>query len=67
MEGFGRFLLDLCVLCLIVGGLIVGAFWYYYSKDKEPTALDVYRGRTELVVTSRNGVPVDSVVVFKAE
>lgn len=31
----------------------------------EPTAIDVYRGLTELEVTSVNGVPKDTVVVFK--
>ena len=30
-----------------------------------PTALDVYRGNTELKITSVNGVPTDTVVVFK--
>ena len=30
-----------------------------------PSALDVYRGNTELEITSVNGVPTDSVVVFK--
>lgn len=31
----------------------------------EPTALDIYRGLTELEITSVNGVPKDTVVVFK--
>ena len=31
----------------------------------KPSALDVYRGHTELEITSVNGVPTDSVVVFK--
>ena len=30
-----------------------------------PSALDVYRGNTELEITSANGTPIDSVVVFK--
>ena len=30
-----------------------------------PTALDVYRNKTELQITSVNGVPTDTVVVFK--
>ena len=32
-----------------------------------PSALDVYRGNTELEITSVNGVPTDTVVVFKKE
>ena len=31
----------------------------------KPSALDVYRGNTELEITSVNGVPTDSVAVFK--
>ena len=31
----------------------------------KPSSLDVYRGNTELEITSLNGVPTDSVVVFK--
>lgn len=30
-----------------------------------PTAMDVYRGNTTLEITYRDGVPIDSVVVFK--
>ena len=30
-----------------------------------PSALDVYRGNTELEITSVNGTPIDTVVVFK--
>lgn len=35
------------------------------NTQPEPSALDVYRGLTELEITSVNGVPKDSVVVFK--
>ena len=31
----------------------------------EPTAIDVYRGLTELEITTVNGVPKDTVVIFK--
>lgn len=30
-----------------------------------PTALDVYRGKTTLEITYRDGVAIDSVVVYK--
>ena len=33
--------------------------------EPKPSALDVYRGNTELEITSVNGTPIDSVVVFK--
>ena len=33
----------------------------------KPSALDVYRGNTELEITSVNGIPTDTIVVFKKE
>ena len=33
--------------------------------EPKPSAIDVYRGHTELEITSVNGVPIDTVVVFK--
>lgn len=36
-----------------------------HIKEHKPTALDVYRGNTELEITSVNGIPTDTVVVFK--
>ncbi len=32
---------------------------------RQPTALDVYRGKTELQITYKGTIPIDSVVVFK--
>jgi hypothetical protein len=34
-------------------------------EEPTPSALDVYRGNTELEITSVNGTPIDTVVVFK--
>lgn len=34
-------------------------------QSKKPTAMDVYQGKTTLEITYKNGVPVDSVVVWK--
>ena len=48
------------ILGLISGGVtLLGIFSY------EPTAMDVYKGKTELKITYKGDVPVDSVVVFK--
>ena len=33
--------------------------------EPKPSAIDVYRGNTELEITSVNGTPIDTVVVFK--
>lgn len=34
-------------------------------QSLEPSAIDVYRGNTTLEITYRDGIPVDTVVVFK--
>lgn len=36
--------------------------WIHLMK---PTAIDVYKGKTTLEITYRDGVPVDSTVVWK--
>ena len=33
--------------------------------EPKPSAIDVYRGNTELEITSVNGTPIDTVIVFK--
>ena len=38
---------------------------YNISKEPKPNAIDVYRNKTELEITSVNGVPQDTVVVWK--
>jgi membrane associated rhomboid family serine protease len=50
-----------------IGGLIVGIalFGIHETAHKEPTAMDVYQGKTTLEITYRDGIPIDSVVVFK--
>ena len=35
------------------------------STNPTPTAMDVYQGKTTLEITYKDGVPVDSIVVFK--
>ena len=36
-----------------------------YGKRDTPTAMDVYQGKTTLEITYKDGVAVDSTVVFK--
>lgn len=35
------------------------------NRDINPTTIDVYRGRTTLEITYKDGVAVDTVVTFK--
>ena len=58
---------------IIIGGIIATLMVievYLLANITEkptPSAIDVYRGNTELEITSINGTPIDSVVVFKKE
>ena len=52
------------MLC-VIGGALLGVSIEKSKQEKVPTALDVYRNKTELKITSVNGVPTDSAVVFK--
>lgn len=44
---------------LLSGGIMM------HQESYKPTAMDVYQGKTTLEITYKDGVPVDSVVVFK--
>lgn len=50
------------IIILSVGLTIAGISMEYGDK---PAAIDVYRGNTDLEVTYREGVPVDSTVIYK--
>ena len=55
-----------CVAGVILGFIALSILIIKISpKQCQPTALDVYRGNTKLKITSVNGVPTDTVVVFK--
>ena len=60
MEGAGLALIVAYMLMIIEICLIE-----IITEKPTPSAIDVYRGNTELEITSVNGVPTDSVVVFK--
>ena len=55
--GFGVFM----AVLIIIEACLVGSI----TIEPMPSALDVYRGNTELEITSVNGTPIDTVVVFK--
>lgn len=47
---------------------IIGLFFYSIVgliNSNKPSAMDVYQRKTTIEITYRDGVPVDSVVVFK--
>ena len=55
-----------CFCAIMVGVMLTVVIIDYKHKDN-PTALDVYEGKTTLEITYRDTIPVDSVVVFKEE
>lgn len=52
-------------LLLIPLLLIIDIIAALFAYSKEPTAMDVYRGKTTLEITYKDGVAIDSTVVFK--
>ena len=46
-------------------GVVIPAILLICVINEQPKAMDVYKGRTTLEITYKDGVPVDSVVVFK--
>lgn len=48
--------------------LVIGSVVFFYkgcTYETQPTAMDVYQGKTTLEITYKDGVAIDSVVVFK--
>lgn len=50
-------------LIACVGAVLITANTY----ETNPSAMDVYQGKTTLEITYKDGVAIDSVVVFKNE
>lgn len=51
---------ELSIICMISISIIFILF-----STLKPTAMDVYQDKTTLEITYKDGVPVDSVVVWK--
>ena len=49
----------------MVCAALFGASLIMIYVESEPTALDVYRGKTTLEITYRDSVAIDSTVVYK--
>lgn len=56
----------LAIVCITIFcvGTVITVCWRI-DRDINPTAMDVYRGKTTLEVTYKNGVAIDSTIVFK--
>ena len=51
---FSLFIIETCLVTNII-------------KDPQPAAIDVYQGKTTLEYTIRDGVKIDSIVVWKGD
>ena len=60
-RGFG-IVISLCLFIVCVFILV-----QIIIQEQTPTAMDVYQGQTTLEITYKDGVPVDSVVVWKSK
>lgn len=49
---------------IIIWMIVISIVYIVYSLTK-PTAMDVYQGKTTLEITYKDGVAIDSTVVFK--
>lgn len=45
--------------------ILIIVFTITYINKNTPTSLDVYRGNTELEIHSVNGIPTDTIVIYK--
>lgn len=58
-EDLSKVLLTIIFSCIAIGSI------HSIINYNEPTALDVYQGKTTLEITYRDSVAIDSTVVYK--
>jgi purine-cytosine permease-like protein len=63
MNHFGETIVVIIVLSVVVA--FIGWCGCNIGTSGKPTAMDVYQGKTTLEIPYKDGVPIDSVVVFK--
>ena len=49
----------------VIGAYIFSGGIMMHEESLKPRAMDVYQGKTTLKITYKDGIPIDSVVVFK--
>lgn len=52
------------ILGIFAGGLFIILIWAIVEGGN-PSAMDVYRGKTTLEITYKDSIPIDSTVVWK--
>lgn len=57
--------LSIWALTILICGMCFLSAITVFQENKKPQAIDVYRNKTELIITSVNDVPKDTTIVFK--
>lgn len=65
MSDFGNTIVAVIIVTAIIS--FIGWIGYEVGTAAKPTAMDVYQGKTTLEITYKDGIPVDSTVVWKSE
>lgn len=55
------------IFCTIAEFAIVLGILLFSDNEETPRAIDVYRGKTTLEITYKDGIAIDTVVVWKEE
>lgn len=63
----GALVMGCALMVTIVTGVIESQKLQIKELKEQPTALDVYRGKTTLEITYRDSVAIDSTVVYKVK
>ena len=63
MNNFGEIIFAVMIIAFAIS--FIGWCGYNIGTAGKPTAMDVYQGKTTLEITYKDGIPVDSIVVFK--
>lgn len=63
MNHFGEIIFGVMIVTFAIS--FIGWCGYNIGTARKPTAMDVYQGKTTLEITYKDGIPVDSIVVFK--
>ena len=58
---------DNAALGLVYSFFICIVFILILIQSQTPTAMDVYNGKTTLEITYKDGIPIDSTVVWKSK
>ena len=56
---------DVAIVLAVLGSWLASGAIMWHDIHSHPTSLDVYQGKTTLEITYKDGIPIDSVVVFK--